>query len=206
MALPQLVGLACVACGKSIASIVDSTFCAACGNPVHVRCAEQPRNVDEAHCASCGGDPKAALAVEVQRTRALRIERGVQPTPSPAMGPYPISRVCPQCGGESYEKRRPEGWIAFDSDRVCTACGMRYTPPTPIWAAIVFILVGVLLAGAFGLSWIIGFAVGRLPGPALACEGFLIFLGIMAIIFGFRSLLRVGQADHWPESRSIPED
>jgi hypothetical protein len=107
---------------------------------------------------------------------------------------YPISRVCPRCGHAEYQTRRPEKLLAFASDRVCTACQTRYTPPTPTWAAVVFILAGLPLAG-FGL-----FSVGMrlLSGevwalPAIGCEGFLAVLGLLAVMQGVRALLRPGK-------------
>ena len=84
--------------------------------------------------------------------------------------------------------------MAFVSDRVCTVCATRYTPPTPIWAGIVFIIAGLALAGFFGLAWIIGLSFAMPPGPVvMGCEGFLVFLGVMAIIFGIRSLIKASE-------------
>ncbi len=58
------------------------------------------------------------------------------------MSKYPISSVCPDCGGGEYKKWQSEEFVAFTLDRVCKACGTRYTPPTPAWAAVLFILIG----------------------------------------------------------------
>jgi hypothetical protein len=62
------------------------------------------------------------------------------------MGSYPVASHCPHCGGKDFKRVKPEGRVAFTDDRKCTACGTRYTPPTPAWAAVVFILLGILLS------------------------------------------------------------
>lgn len=76
----------------------------------------------------------------------------------------PICHRCPHCGVSEYQAERPQGWIAFQSDRQCAACGTIYSPPTPIWAAAVLISLGfVLMAGgvlslgvAIQRQWLIG--------------------------------------------------
>jgi hypothetical protein len=106
-----------------------------------------------------------------------------------------VSKVCPNCGHAEFRQRRPEKLIAFTWDRVCKACGTRYTPPTPVWAAFVFLLAGLPLA-AFGvLGVVFRLASGNPLGiPAMACEGFLGLLGILSIVQGVRSLVSPGNA------------
>jgi len=107
---------------------------------------------------------------------------------------YPISQVCPKCGGGEYTKQRSEEFVAFTSDRVCGACGTRYTPPTPAWAGVVFILIGLPLAAFGGFAIIFRIGSGNVLGlPAMACEGFLGFLGLLALGQGARALMRPGQ-------------
>lgn len=74
---------------------------------------------------------------------------------------------------------------------VCASCGTRYSPPTPAWAAIAFIVAGAPLAlfGLFGV--LIGLANGN-PLP-LACEGPLGLLGMSAIFHGIRTLNSPGR-------------
>src|SRR5262245_60710264 len=62
----------------------------------------------------------------------------------------PVSSVCPKCGATTYRKVRPRSKVAFGSDRICLSCDTRYAPPTPFWAALLFILAGafVFLGGA----------------------------------------------------------
>jgi hypothetical protein len=127
-----------------------------------------------------GGD---AALLEAERQQ----KRQAQP-----MGPYPISRFCPDCGGGEFRTARPNRWVAFTQDRICEPCGIRYTPPTPWWAGVVFIIVGIALAG-FGLFGVVaGLAQGN-PIP-VACEGLLSLLGFLAIVQGIRSLVSPGRA------------
>jgi hypothetical protein len=182
--MAQLVGSTCVFCRQRIGSILDGRFCDICKSPVHTTCCQpEADRSGEGRCTGCGADnvQTAKIREEQQARRAQSISRPVN---------YPISSVCPKCGSSEYGKRRPEKWITFISDRVCKACGTRYTPPTPAWAGVVFILAGLLLAGIGGIS-----ILARLPTanplelPAMACEGFIGFLGALAIIHGIRSLL-----------------
>jgi uncharacterized protein (DUF983 family) len=62
------------------------------------------------------------------------------------MSKYPISNVCPSCGHTRFQRTYPDTIIAFKSDRICLECGTRYTPATPRWAAVVFILLGFFFA------------------------------------------------------------
>lgn len=110
------------------------------------------------------------------------------------MSKYPVSGLCPKCGSGEYTKRRAEEFVAFTSDRVCKACESRYTPLTPAWAGVVFILIGLLLA-AFGGFAVVNHLASRNPLglPAMACEGFLGFLGLLAIGLGIRVLMNPGK-------------
>jgi hypothetical protein len=70
----------------------------------------------------------------------------------------------------------------FVKDRVCNRCGTRYTPPTPAWAALVFILLGIFfLGGSIGSFFFAddGRIIPRVIGIAI---------GASAIGLGFRSL------------------
>jgi hypothetical protein len=75
---------------------------------------------------------------------------------------HPISRRCPKCNGLDFTRVAPEQAIAFTDDRVCKSCGTRYTPPTPVWAAVVFIAVGILI-----LLTDVGAAVVAFTGDSL---------------------------------------
>lgn len=185
MFLPQLVGLKCVRCQEEIGSELKATFCANCGNPVHTGCLDSASSgAVDGRCAACGGDPSEAVAVEVRKARQP------QEAPKPK-GPYPVSTVCPNCGHKEFQSIRPESWIAFTKDRICQSCQTRYTPPTPAWASLVFLLAGLLLAG-FGLfSLTLHIRSGDPAGLlAMVIEGSLGLLGILAIVHGFRELFR----------------
>lgn len=110
---------------------------------------------------------------------------------SAPLSKYPVGHVCPACQNPEYKQVRPDRWITFTWDRVCKSCGTRYTPPTPLWAGMAFIIAGLPLV-AFGLfGVVVGLARGN-PIP-IACEGVLAFLGILAIIHGGRSLVFRGR-------------
>jgi hypothetical protein len=100
--------------------------------------------------------------------------------------------VCPACGHAEFKRVAPDRWVAYGSDRVCRACGTRYTPPTPVWAGVVFVLVGLVLLGC-GVGGGI-FSLLALDVVALGCEGLLGALGVLAMIQGIRSLTRPGKA------------
>jgi hypothetical protein len=105
-----------------------------------------------------------------------------------------VSKFCPGCSADRYKQVKPKKFVAFTKDRVCLECGTRYTPPTPWWGAIVFLLAGLLLSG-FGLfSLITRLSTGNLLHiPAMACEGFLGFLGLLPIGQGVRALVFPGK-------------
>ena len=102
------------------------------------------------------------------------------------MTDFPIRRVCPQCGSKEYTVRRPKEFVAFADDRVCKGCLTRYSPPTPTWAASLFLLSGLALP-------ILGFVlIGLLFNPfsilGLACEGAVCILALVVFIGGIRLL------------------
>jgi hypothetical protein len=111
--------------------------------------------------------------------------------PPQPFGTYPVSRTCPKCGGAEYRRVAPQRLIAFVSDRVCKSCSTRYTPPTPGWAGVVFILVGLLLAGVGLFDILVGLARGN-PFPPV-CSGALGLLGVVVIAHGIRSLMSPGR-------------
>jgi hypothetical protein len=42
---------------------------------------------------------------------------------------------------------KPDTFVYFRVDRLCTRCPTYYSPPTPVWAALLFFLLGNGLAG-----------------------------------------------------------
>jgi hypothetical protein len=108
------------------------------------------------------------------------------------MNTYPISATCPQCGGKEYTRRKPNRLVAFASDRVCRACNTRYTPPTPVWGAVLFLLAGLTLP-------FLGFVLTSLlvhpfSIAGLICEGLIAGLGVAAFIGGIRELVNSERA------------
>jgi hypothetical protein len=113
------------------------------------------------------------------------------------MSQYPISERCPQCGGREHEKRKPDAVVAFAADRVCKACQTRYTPPTPAWAAVVLLLVGLLFASVGILAFVALFVLpdgGFWSGVrTYIVVAFTLPLGIAAVVHGVRSLAGKGK-------------
>ena len=109
------------------------------------------------------------------------------------MTEYPISATCPQCGGTEYTCRKPERLVAFVSDRVCRACNTRYTPPTPVWAAVLFIVIGaIILLVDIAAVWV-GFVMGGDFWLALRTYVFLLLTlstGVGCVVYGLRRLRR----------------
>jgi hypothetical protein len=108
------------------------------------------------------------------------------------MTEYPISATCPQCGGAEYTCRKPRRLVAFVSDRVCQACNTRYTPPTPVWAAILFLLAGFTLP-FLGLV-LTSLLVHPFSIAGLVCEGVIAALGVAAFVGGIRELVNSERA------------
>ena len=109
------------------------------------------------------------------------------------MANRPVSRVCPECGETEYKRRNSQKTIAFAPDRECKACQAEYTPPTPVWAAWVFVLVGLLVA-LVGVAVVVMLAVLVVPNPiAFAFWGGLAVLGVLMIRHGLGVLRNPGK-------------
>ena len=116
------------------------------------------------------------------------------------MAKYPICSKCPNCGGIDFNKVKPEAAIAFTDDRVCTACGTRYTPPTPFWAAVLLVAAGGIFLGGdvfFAGTVIYGMLFWeRKPDLCFGLEmgvggAFCLGIGVPCIIYGFRCIRRL---------------
>lgn len=102
------------------------------------------------------------------------------------MADIPVSRTCPACGGQEYTLRKPKAFVAFADDRECKACSTRYSPPTPLWAGIVFLLCGLALP-------FLGFVlIALLFNPfsvlGLVCEGAFCVFAVAVFIGGIRQI------------------
>jgi DNA-binding transcriptional regulator GbsR (MarR family) len=85
----------------------------------------------------------------------------------------PVSKKCPRCGSSEYTRITAWTFVTFANDRKCRRCETAYTPPTPIWAGVVFLVLGlfVLPFMCMGLGGLIargGGLVGLLLGSPLA--------------------------------------
>jgi hypothetical protein len=113
------------------------------------------------------------------------------PTLADHLQTLPIAVRCPGCGSDKYRKVNPKATVAFTKDRVCLNCQTRYTPPTPLWGSITFIVAGGLLALTMALSAFVRLAVGG-ANPCgvvgLVIEIALGIMGLLGLIHGFRSL------------------
>jgi hypothetical protein len=109
-------------------------------------------------------------------------------------GKLPRKKKCPKCQGIDFKLVRPEeGRVAFTDDRVCKSCGTRYTPPTPVWAAVLFIVIGVLILLVDLAVVGVGFVVGRDFWHALRVYIFLLATlstGVGCVVYGLRYLRR----------------
>lgn len=176
--LKQVVGLKCLRCQQRIGSVLEGSFCNTCDSPVHTQCARPESSAGL--CPACGSE--------------ATVKPPAPPAPPPeGPAPYPVNKDCPKCGPGEFKKRKPKRYIAFTYDRVCKSCGMRYTPPTPVWAGVLFLLVGILILGFVALSVLASLVNegGVFMPPQMWAYA---FVGLLVIYHGASSLL-------WPGSR-----
>jgi hypothetical protein len=84
--------------------------------------------------------------------------------------PHQVSHGCPRCGSVEHKKVKPATMVAFAQDRICLACGSRYTPPTPTWARGAFALIGIGFLGLGGWGLYTSLAEGKgTTALAFAC-------------------------------------
>ena len=182
--MKQLVGLKCVVCQERIGSNLEGRFCSACDNAVHNKCCNTP--IEAGACPGCGAN--------LANAAALRAENDTKGHISASNASVLVGKVCPKCGHADYTRQRSQRWITFAHDRICTGCKTRYTPPTPIWAGILFVLVGFCLAGFFALDALFRFTSGNPLGiPALVFDLLIVVLGCLAIAHGLRCFINPGK-------------
>jgi hypothetical protein len=105
----------------------------------------------------------------------------------------PVSRECPKCHGTEFKRVRPEGRIAFTDDRLCKTCGARYRPPTPLWAAVLFIVLGALILLVDIAAVWVGFRMREDFWLTLRTYVFLLLTlstGVGCIVYGLRCIRR----------------
>jgi hypothetical protein len=112
----------------------------------------------------------------------------------------PACTACPRCGNAEHHKVKPRSFVYFKVDRLCTKCPTYYSPPTPIWASVLFIVLGGGMAVIglpllfLGLQKASSFAV-------LFYGGVLSAIGLLCAVQGIRYLL---QKRLQPPHRAIP--
>jgi uncharacterized protein (DUF983 family) len=111
------------------------------------------------------------------------------------ISPHPIASRCPQCGDGQHTKAKPGCYIAFVNDCVCRTCGVQYTPPTPMWAALLFlalgslVVIGALLDSASAISVV--WRGDLTKWPMLALDSIYISAGALLIAYGAVSTRRL---------------
>src|SRR5262249_4569138 len=151
-----------------IGSVVEGKFCGSCTNAFHSKCRDLAisQGLAPGNCPECGSDAAQIKSISdrdrrdrellLQQDRQIQVELMRKDAASqvvlsnqtsvPAPRNYPVSRSCPNCKQTQFKSVRPDRWVTFTWDRVCSDCGTRYSPPAPEWAVPVFFLAGLLLA------------------------------------------------------------
>lgn len=102
--------------------------------------------------------------------------------------PVEYASACPNCGKVRSKKVQPDTLIAFVSDRICLSCKTRYRLPTPLWAAIVFVVIGILMAGLALMELVIRLLSTDFMGDLQKANpnAFLIGVDIVFLVVGGR--------------------
>jgi hypothetical protein len=100
-----------------------------------------------------------------------------------------ICARCPQCGSGESIAVAPAKNVAFRKDRQCQRCDTCYSPPTPIWGAALFIVLGAIIVVGCSLSIVLSIAHGSPAGLPLNF-GFGV-LGVLCVRQGVLSLREI---------------
>jgi hypothetical protein len=104
------------------------------------------------------------------------------------MQKIPICRVCPNCGCAEHHPVKPRTWVYFAPDRLCVRCLTDYSPPTPVWAALAFLILGGALAAFFVPSLL--FAAQRMDTCNFVSSAVLGTIGVLCAARGVGYLVR----------------
>ncbi len=135
----------------------------------------------------------------IEAARQLLLERGesnvddrpVVELPSEPKK-VPVGQTCPSCGGTEFTPTRPTAWVAFAPDRICTTCETRYSLPTPLWAGLLFILIGLPLVGLC-VALLLASASGAFHAARVVPVAVIGVVGALSLVHGCRSLFSVGR-------------
>jgi hypothetical protein len=173
----------CPHCGEDVADLTPEAWgvCGSCKRPI-----QAPPDVK-------------AFSLELDETTLQESRRRLNRGPAMALPPYRVSSRCPMCGCPEFESTRPKTFVAFTSDRVCCNCQTRYTPPTPVWASIVFLLIGIVFVLGCTFSVLLGIMGGAMT--AVLVNGLFAICGLLLVSYGVRCLrLRPTEAPEWPRA------
>ena len=107
--------------------------------------------------------------------------------PKPRVADGAIAKKCPNCGGESASKVKPDRWVSFAYDRACIECGTRYVLPTPVWAALLFMLLAMIFLLWGGVTLLAGPVRGAVP---MVLGVLWLLIGLVCAKHGIAALLR----------------
>ena len=93
---------------------------------------------------------------------------------------------CPNCGYREFVRMPAISFVAFSKDYVCRRCVTRFPAPTPRWAAILFITIGVPMAW-FGIPRFF-FSVFDLDTFGMLIGGCIAYVGIRIVWFGIKAM------------------
>ena len=116
----------------------------------------------------------------------------------PAVASGPSSTRAPGAASPRRAGGPPTSTVAFAKDRVCKDCGTRYSPPTPLWASLVLVVLGGAMTVFFGIVCVpVGIALFQshdrtrpeMSPMALVCPGTLFLFGVISLVHGIRTLV-----------------
>jgi RNA polymerase subunit RPABC4/transcription elongation factor Spt4 len=121
------------------------------------------------------------------------------------MSKLPISKACPNCGNSEFSRQKSKRFVAFAPDRICAQCETRYTPPTPVWAGLLFIFAAIALPvlGFVLITVVLGHPFSVL---GLVCEGVFVFFAIVAFFGGIRSLIESSEQTSSASNTQRPDN
>src|SRR5436305_3111432 len=106
------------------------------------------------------------------------------------MGMQVACRACPRCGNREFHLVKPNTFVYFRKDRLCTRCPTYYSPPTPAWASLLFIILGALLALPAGAAFVAVVSAEHRDACGTVVAAILCTLGVLSFVQGMRYLFQ----------------